>query len=142
MLRYPLIHPELLRALAAAGHGSKVLLADANYPHATGIPATATLVHLNLRPGLIGVRDVLETVLTAVDVEAATVMQPDGDDEPEIFTDFRTLLPGLHLEPLERHSFYRAASEPDVTLAVATGEQGWYANLLLTIGAVPPPQPA
>lgn len=137
MLRYPLTHPDLLRALAAAGHGSRVLLADGNYPHATGVAPAATVVHLNLRPGLIGVRDVLETVLTAVVVEAATVMQPDGDDEPEVFADFRTLMPGLPLEPLERHAFYRAASEPDVTLAVATGEQRWYANLLLTIGAVP-----
>lgn len=141
MLRYPLTHPELLRALAAAGHGSKVLLADGNYPHATATPAGATIVYLNLRPGLIGVRDVLETVLTAVDVEAAAVMTPDGDDEPEVFADFRTLLPGLHLEPLERYAFYRAACEPAVTLAVATGEQRWYANLLLTIGAVAPTKP-
>ncbi|WP_318783043.1 RbsD/FucU domain-containing protein [Cellulosimicrobium sp. SH8] len=36
MLRYPLLHPGLIGALAGAGHGSRVLLADANYPHSTG----------------------------------------------------------------------------------------------------------
>lgn len=142
MLRYPLTHPDLLRALAAAGHGSRVLIADANYPHATGVAPGATLVHLNLRPGLVLVRDVLEAVLTAVLVEAATVMQPADGVEPEVFADFRALMPEVQLESLERQAFYRAASEPDVTLAVATGEQRWYANLLLTIGAVPATQPA
>ena len=33
MLRFPLIHPPMLAALAAAGHGARVLLADANYSH-------------------------------------------------------------------------------------------------------------
>lgn len=142
MLRYPLTHPDMLRALAAAGHGSQVLIADGNYPHSTGVHPAATLVHLNLRPGLVGVRDVLEAVLTAVLVESAAVMQPADDSEPAIFADFRALMPGVQLEPLERYAFYRAASKPEVTLAVATGEQRWYANLLLTIGAVPAVPPA
>jgi len=142
VLRYPLTHPVMLGALAAAGHGSRVLLADGNYPQATAISPRATVVHLNLRPGLVGVLDVLETVLTAVDIEAATMMRPDGDSEPEVFADFRRLLPGLALQRLERQAFYRAASAPDVTLAVATGEQRWYANLLLTIGAISPAEHA
>jgi len=36
MLKYRLLHPELLSVLAQAGHGSRILLADANYPVATG----------------------------------------------------------------------------------------------------------
>ena len=39
-------------------------------------------------------------------------------------------------QPLE---FYDAASAPDVALAIATGEQRIYANILLTIGVIPPP---
>lgn len=140
MLRYPLIHPAMLHALAAAGHGSRVLLADGNYPHATGVHPRTTVVHLNLRPGMVPVDEVLATVLTAVDVETATVMRPDGDSEPAVFADFRRLLPGLTFESLERHAFYGAASAPEVALVVATGEQRWYANILLTIGALPPTQ--
>ncbi|MEN5074545.1 RbsD/FucU domain-containing protein [Isoptericola cucumis] len=60
MLRYELLHPGLVGALAAAGHGSRVLLADANYPHSTGARAGAERVHLNLRPGLLTVDQVLE----------------------------------------------------------------------------------
>jgi L-fucose mutarotase len=35
MLQYKLIHPQILAALAAAGHGSTVLIADGNYPFST-----------------------------------------------------------------------------------------------------------
>ena len=37
MLRSPLIHPQLLAALGAAGHGARVLIADANYSHSTNV---------------------------------------------------------------------------------------------------------
>ncbi|MDX6237499.1 MAG: L-fucose mutarotase, partial [Kribbellaceae bacterium] len=70
MLRYPLIHPPLLGALARAGHGSVVLLADGNYPYATAVSPTAETVWLNLRPGQIPVDDVLETLLGVVPIEA------------------------------------------------------------------------
>ncbi len=50
MLRFPLIHPPLLAALAACGHGGKVLLADANYSHGTNVYPGATTIYLNLRP--------------------------------------------------------------------------------------------
>ena len=40
MLRFPLIPPPLLAALGAAGHGGRVLLADANYSHSTNDGST------------------------------------------------------------------------------------------------------
>jgi L-fucose mutarotase len=139
MLRYPLIHPEMIGALATAGHGSQVLIVDGNYPHATGVNPAATLVYLNLRPGLVTVEDVLAPVLSAIEVEGATVMRPDDAIEPEIFGSFREQLPALELVQLERHDFYAAACGRDVALAVATGEERWYANILLTIAAITPP---
>ena len=47
-------------------------------------------------------------------------------------------MPGMQLYILRRFEFYEAASAPDVTLVIATGEQRIYANLLLTIGVIPP----
>lgn len=139
MLRYPITHPPLLAALGAAGHGSRVLLADGNYPHSTGISPGATLVHLNLRPGLVGVDQVLEPLLQTVPVEAAAVMVPDDGSTPEVFARYRELLgAGLELQRLGRFEFYRACQEPDLAVAVATGDQRLYANLLLTVGVVAP----
>jgi L-fucose mutarotase len=138
LLKSQLLHPEILRALAAAGHGSRVLIADGNYPASTGSAAGAAKVYLNLAPGMVTVTDALRVLTTAIPIEAAQVMQPADGSEPPIFAEFRDLLGGRELQPLERFAFYRAASEPSVCLVIATGEQRIYANILLTIGVIPP----
>jgi L-fucose mutarotase len=136
VLRYPLIHPPLLGALARAGHGSVVLLADGNYPYATAVSPTAETVWLNLRPGQIPVDDVLETLLGVMPIEAARVMATDSGEEPDIYARFRELLPEIPMEPLGRADFYGTARGPELAVAVATGEQRLYANILLTVGVV------
>lgn len=138
MLKYQLLHPEILAALGAAGHGSQVLIADGNYPLATGSPLSARRVYLNLAPDLVQVTDVLQALVGAIPIEAAHVMVPDAGPEPPIFAEFRSLLPETPLQHLGRFPFYEAARGPDVTLAIATGERRVYANLLLTIGVVAP----
>jgi L-fucose mutarotase len=138
VLRYRLTHPETIGALAAAGHGSTVLLADANYPHATAVGPNARTVYLNLRPGQVPVDDILETVLSAVPVESAFVMRPDDGPEPPVFARFRQLLGAVAPQPLARADFYAAARRPDLALAIASGDQRLFANVLLTIGVVTP----
>ena len=139
MLKSPLLHPDILRALGRAGHGSQVLIADGNYPFSTGSAAGAEKVFLNLAPGLINVTDALRVLVAAISIEAAHIMQPAQGPEPPIFEEFRAILPAeLALEPLERFAFYRAASESSVCLVIATGEQRIYANILLTIGVIAP----
>lgn len=136
MISHPLVHPEILSALATAGHGSRVLVADANYPFRTVVGPNAKVVYLNLRPGLIGAEDVLEALLTAVVVESAAVMVPGEGPEPEIFASFRRLLPGLELTELTRSEFYAECRGDDLALLVATGEQRVFSNVLLTLGVV------
>ena len=53
MLDLPLIHPDILRVLGRAGHGSQVLIADGNYPFRTTLGPNAELVSLNLAPGIV-----------------------------------------------------------------------------------------
>jgi L-fucose mutarotase len=65
VLKFPVIHPPLLAALAACGHGGKVLLADANYSPSTNASPRAALIRLNVRPGLVTVDQVLGPVLAA-----------------------------------------------------------------------------
>jgi L-fucose mutarotase len=113
-----------------------VLIADGNYPFATGVAPRARLVFLNLSPGLLKVTDVLRVLVEAIPVEAAAVMMPPGE-EPPIFSEFRDILPsGLELDPLERFEFYGASKDENVSLLIATGEERIYANILLTIGVV------
>ncbi|WP_166852860.1 RbsD/FucU family protein [Isoptericola sp. BMS4] len=149
MLRYELLHPGLVGALAAAGHGSRILLADANYPHSTGAGRGVERVHLNLRPGLLTVDQVLEVLLDAVPVESAAVMVPggvDGDvvaagEEIPAHAGYRRMLGSdVAWTELDRFAFYDAARSDDVAVLVATGDQRVYANLLLTLGVRTPPR--
>jgi L-fucose mutarotase len=135
MLRYRLIHPPLLEALAVAGHGSRILLADGNYPYATMVNPAARLVHLNLEPGVLTVTDVLPVLQDAVHFEAATVMAAPADVDASIQDEYRRMLgPTVPVERVERFAFYELVRSSDVGLVVATAEQRIYGNLLLTVG--------
>jgi L-fucose mutarotase len=136
MLKGKLIHPEILEALGKAGHGSKILIADGNYPFATAAALRAKQVYLNLSPGMLKVTDVLRALVEAIPIEAAAVMMPAGE-VPPIFAEFSEILPdGMTLDPLERFAFYAAARDDSMALLIATGEERVYANILLTIGVV------
>jgi L-fucose mutarotase len=138
MLKYQLLHPQILQALGEGGHGAQVLIADGNYPLATRSHPNAHHVYLNLAPDMLTVTDVLRVLVDAIPVEAAHVMVPDTGEEPTIFQEFRSLLPDVELQALARYTFYDAARHSDTVLAIATGERRVYANILLTIGVVPP----
>lgn len=148
MLKGPLLHPGILAAVGRAGHGSKILISDGNYPHWTTKGANAEVVYLNLSPGLVLVTDVLHAIAATVPIEAAAVMETlkEGPyamlEEPSIWNEFRVILGGdgapSNLNEIERFAFYKAAAEPEICLIVATGDQRLYANLLLTIGVVKP----
>ena len=148
MLKYKLIHPEILAILGRSGHGSKILIADGNYPFVTRLGKKATLVNLNLMPGLVSGVQALESLVYAVPIERAQVMQPEKTGPyamltaPPIWADYRRILlesgHDITLESIERFQFYQEASSDDVALTIATAEQQLYANILLTIGVVRP----
>lgn len=144
MLQYPLLHPQILGALARGGHSSKILISDGNYPHGTRKGPNAEVVYLNLAPGKVTIPEVLQVLTSAVQIELAEVMDYSRTgpyalaSDPQVWPEYRRLLAGTdckgELTPLERFNFYDAASSRDVILTIATGEQRIYANLLLTIG--------
>jgi len=134
MLTTNLIHPQIMAALAKCGHGSKILIADGNYPLAekTG---NAEKVFLGLVRGKPTVTEVLDALLSVINVEKAEVMLPDDGSTPEIFAEFRQQLDGMELTGLGRWEFYDACmAENAIVLAISTGEQRVYANILLTVG--------
>lgn len=144
MLRSQLIHPEISAAIARAGHHSKILIADGNYPSATKKGPNAAVVSLNLRPGLVTVSQVLETLLAAVPVEAFHTMGVPPDDpyalegDPPVWKEYRELIAqaglSLELEPIQKWDFYDAVASEDHALTIQTGDQALFANLILTIG--------
>jgi L-fucose mutarotase len=139
MLYGKLLHPEILEALGGSGHGGKILIADGNYPFSTRANPAARRVYLNFMPGRLNAVEVLEGIAGAVPVESADVMQPADGSTPPIFAEFQALLPDLTFQAHDRFAFYDRCRDSDCCLVIATGEQRIYANILLTIGVVPPP---
>jgi len=146
MLKGRLLHPQITAALARAGHGSKVLISDGNYPHWTTRGPNAEVVYLNLAPGVPTVTDVLNVLVDVIPIEQAEIMDTNKSGaytmakDPEVWGEFQQILKNTdcrgELTKVERFQFYKAAGTPEVCLTIATGEQRIYANLLLTIGVV------
>jgi len=80
MLKTTLLHPEILRACARAGHHAKILIADGNYPASTKRGPHAEVVCVQLTPGVPTVAQVLRAVLSAVPVDALNTMGIPADD--------------------------------------------------------------
>ncbi len=132
-----MLQPDMLSALGRAGHGSRVLVADGNYPVLTHSPANAPKVFLNLRPGMVQVADVLDVLRDTIPIEEAILMQPANGDPVPIQEELTKLLPaGVPIRKLSRADFYSAVSQPTTALVVATGEERRFANILITIGVV------
>ena len=144
MLKTQLTHPEILRVLARAGHHSKVLIADGNYPASTKKGPNAELICLNLTPGIVTVAQVLRAVLSAVPIDHVNTMGIPVDDpyakfgEPPVWNEYRQVLKEarlkVKLEPILKWDFYKAVESPDHMLTIQTADQSLWANVLLTMG--------
>ena len=148
MLKHQLIHPEINAILGRAGHHAKVLIADGNYPASSTLGPNATLISLNLMPGVVSCTQVLEALVSALPIEAANTMGIPADDpyalggDPPIWNEYRRIFmtTGLELQltPIEKWQFYDAVASRDHVLTIQTAEQSLWANLLLTVGVRKP----
>lgn len=144
MLKHRLLHPEISAILARAGHHAKVLIADGNYPASTTLGPNATLVSLNLAPGIVTVSQVLETLLTAIPVDEINTMGIPADDpyaqqgDPPVWADYRRIVSAaglkLEMQPISKWDFYEAVASRDHVLTIQTADQNLWANVLLTLG--------
>ncbi len=134
----PLLIPDLLHALASAGHGDVIAVVDANFPAAALARRLVRLPGADAPAALAAVLSVLP--LDDFEPDPATVMEVVGrpDEVPASVQAFAALLLPYGVRPraLERHAFYRAAADAFVVLQ--TGERRFYGNILLRKGVIPP----
>jgi len=148
MLKTTLLHPDILRIIAQAGHHSKILIADGNYPASNKRGPRAELVSLQLMPGVPTVAQVLSAVLSAVPIDQLNTIGIPADDpyakfgEPAAWAEFRALAKAAGIaapiEPISKWDFYKAVESPDHVLTIQTADQALWANVLLTVGCRTP----
>ena len=144
MLKTTLIHPDILRVVARAGHHAKILIADGNYPASSKRGPQAEVISLNLSPGVVTVAQVLRALLSAVPVDHVNTMGIPADDpyaqhgEPPVWAEYRAVLKEaglpLTLEPVLKWDFYKQVESADHVLTIQTADQSLWANVLLTVG--------
>lgn len=144
MLKHRLIHPEINAIIGRGGHHSSILIADGNYPAATKKGPNASVISLNLMPGVVTCNQVLQAVLSAVPIEQIRTMQTETsgpyalDGDPPVWEDYRQTIKDagldLPLEAVDKWAFYDAVATPDHVLTIQTADQQRYANILLSIG--------
>ncbi|MCY4113545.1 MAG: ribose ABC transporter [Chloroflexi bacterium] len=135
----PLLGPDLLRVLAAMGHGDEVVIADANFPAEA---SARRLVRLDGVDAARAAQAILSVLPLDEYVDApAAVMAVVGDPDAElpIVDEFRRIAEAAHgapvrLERVERFAFYERARQ--AFAIVATGERRPYGNLILTKGVL------
>ncbi len=144
MLLHKLIHPQMNEVLGRAGHHSKVLIADGNYPAASTLGPNAQLISLNLSPGIVNCTQVFEALASAIPIEAANTMMYETEgpyalvEDPPVWDEYRRVISEaklqLELQPIEKWEFYKLVNTPDLVLTIQTADQQRFANLLLTMG--------
>ena len=136
----PLISPDLLKVLAAMGHGDELVIGDGNFP-------ADTMGKRCVRCDGHGVNEMLDAILQLMPLDdfvaaPVTLMEvvpgsmPDGD--PPIWTDFRKTVakhePTAKIGFEERFAFYERSRKAYAT--IQTGEGALYACVIVTKGVI------
>ena len=122
------LHPELARTLASAGHGDLIGLADAGLP----IVPTTPRIDLAFAPGKPPLLEVLDAVLEELRVEAYVVAHESTDDAAWLLDALAERLPDAHVERVT-HEGLKAMTR-GARAVVRTGEFRPFANVLLRSG--------
>ncbi|HUB44592.1 MAG TPA: RbsD/FucU domain-containing protein [Acetobacteraceae bacterium] len=133
----PLLSPDLLYALASAGHGDRIAIVDANFPAVSMARRLVSLHGANASAALVAVLSVLPVDDFEPDPVVVMAVVDHPEETPEAVADFTRVLAAAGLAPptrLARHDFYRAVRE--AFAVVQTGERRLYGNIMLTKGVV------
>jgi len=136
----PILSPKLLKIISEMGHGDTIVLADANYPAASG---TNRLVRLDG----VEVTDLLDALLRFFPLDTyatnpVSLMKPEPKDPtPQIWGSFLEIIKVRDqerafsdFELIERMDFYDYAKK--AYAIVQTGTTAHYANICLKKGVL------
>lgn len=126
MKRTTLLHAELSHAIACLGHGDMLVIGDVGLP----IPPGPRRIDLALTPGTPAVADVLQAVLSEMQVERALIASEAVERAAGALPGWCTL--PVAPEAVPHEEFKRLCREARVM--VRTGECTPYANVILCAG--------
>lgn len=123
------IHPQLLELIAAAGHGDRIVLADAGLR----VPAASRRVDVGLTCGVPTMAQVLAVLRADLVIEAAEVAVEFAEWSPEVHAG---VVATLGFAPLatRSHVDLMADMAEHAYAYVKTGDAAAYSSVVLTCG--------
>ncbi len=128
MKKTTLLNQALSEVVAGMGHGDLLVIGDYGLPCPPGVRR----IDLALRPGIPAFLDVVETILTELQVEAAVVAGETAERNPAVSEGLARLL-GETPVTVVSHEELKQMSARAAAL-VRTGECTPYANVILRAG--------
>ncbi|HKW84898.1 MAG TPA: D-ribose pyranase [Burkholderiaceae bacterium] len=128
MKKTPLLHAELSRLVASLGHGDAVVVADAGLP----VPAGTPVIDLALTRGVPSFAQVLDALLSEMQVERAEHAEQMLARSPQIAALLHQAMPGVPMATVDHDVFKQHCSA--ARAVVRTGECTPYANVILFAG--------
>lgn len=137
MIRGEIKHPQVLAALAAAGHGAKIMVTDAHYPVSTAIHSNAVVVRLALAEGNPTVPFIVGKVMSAIPVEAVAIPHvPDELSPADVQVELAPLFADIPVHRVARPELYELGRSMDVALCLVSGDARRFGNVVLTVGVL------
>ncbi|MEP6874514.1 MAG: D-ribose pyranase [Burkholderiales bacterium] len=130
MKKTSLLHAELSHLIATLGHGDAVVIADAGLP----VPAGTRCIDLALTRGVPAFEQVLEAVLTEMQVERAGYADEMVTHSPRLEALLHARLGHAALETVSHEALKQRTGS--ARAIVRTGECTPYANVILYAGVV------
>jgi len=130
MKKTTLLHAELSQLIATLGHGDAVVIADAGLP----VPPGTRCIDLAVTRGVPAFHEVLDAVLSEMQVERAEHAEEALERNPEIARLLQERLQGVPLHAVQHVEFKQRCV--GARAIVRTGECTPYANVMLFAGVV------
>lgn len=128
MKKHGLLNTDIVQAIAQAGHGQSLTVADAGLP----ISLSCRRIDISVKQGLPGFIDVVSAVLDEMDVERAIIAAEIVEQNPEVLNRLQDILGTVPIDRIPHEEFKKRAGE---SLAIIrTGEVTPYANVILVAG--------
>jgi D-ribose pyranase len=130
MKKTPLLHAELSHLVATLGHGDLVVIADAGLP----VPPGTRCIDLALTRGVPSFEQVLDVVLTEMQVERADYAAEMSTHSPQLETLLQARLRDTALNTIGHDALKQRSGT--ARAIIRTGECSSYANVILYAGVV------
>ena len=130
MKKRELLNSEISYLISKLGHTNTIVIADAGLP----IPENVQRIDLALIPGMPSFLDVLDAVLTEMEVEKVTIALEMEKQSPELYKKINEKFKDIEIEKIKHNDLKNETCKAKAV--IRTGEFEPFANIILQSGVV------